>query len=187
MFSVAIQKEDTMQPINRFLKIVDAGNVRRFHTKPMVHDRNVAHHTFNMLLIADYAYDSVVPATMSRAILYHDLHEIYTGDIPHPLKHGNPFVKKAIKLAETEAELELGTHLHLSPEDEDILAYIDMLELLLHMIQEQMLGNQGNNQIIANAKLALANMRGSKIYVEVKVWANLNKLKNYLLEIHYAG
>ena len=139
--------------IDRFKMMIAGGQVTRFHTGLTIKENTVAQHTFNMLVIADNLYMGQPPDWLMRAILYHDLHEAITGDIPYPVKK-EPDVRLAIKALEHEVEEKFDLLVPLNPQQQDILKAIDMLEFLLYMSQEAMLGNRNNrvNIDLANAE-----------------------------------
>ena len=47
------------------------------------------------------------PERLAVLALYHDAHEVLTGDMPTPIKHNNPAIRDAYKAVETEANARL--------------------------------------------------------------------------------
>lgn len=137
---------------SQLLDRVKAGMVTRLHTQQTIADYTVANHTFNMLLLADWMYYGKPSLNLMRAILYHDLHELHTGDIPHPVKQ-IPFLKGPIEKYETEINsLMETTPPTLSPEEQQALQLIDLQELIMFISNEKELGNQTLNHIFDNAR-----------------------------------
>ena len=61
-------------------------SVMRAHTidNAVLKRQNLAHHTFNMLMLADLIMGIAMTYRLARAIMHHDLLEFHTGDVPAP-------------------------------------------------------------------------------------------------------
>lgn len=127
-----------------------ASTVTRFHTDPTIQDRTIGHHSFNMMLILDWAYNGHPPIGLLRACMLHDLHERYMGDIPYPIKK-NPGIEQKLKALEREFNRKLGIDYVLTEFEEQILNTIDMLEFIHYLVEEKRLGNQNNDAVFETA------------------------------------
>jgi 5'-deoxynucleotidase YfbR-like HD superfamily hydrolase len=103
-----------------------------------------------MLLIADYLTSNKLTPRLARAIMYHDLHELHLGDIPHPVKH-NPICKDQIAKLEHEIDLYMDLVIELTECERGVLKLADMLEFVLYLLQERRLGNRNNDHIFSHA------------------------------------
>lgn len=127
-------------------ELLKASSVQQFHTVETITIRTVAHHTFNMTLIADWAYNGKAPAELIRAILHHDLHKLYLGDIPYPIKC-DTIIAEALDSMEYKINEKMGI-LHELPNDlKRILILIGMLESLQFLVNERELGNTGLTEV----------------------------------------
>jgi 5'-deoxynucleotidase YfbR-like HD superfamily hydrolase len=83
-----------------------AGLVKRYHTWPVLREQTNAEHTLHILRIYDELF-GLSTINVVRAIMYHDMGEVRTGDAPFPVKSENPDLKAAYDRVETEHRLEL--------------------------------------------------------------------------------
>jgi len=112
----------------------DAANTQRYHTKRMLRTQTVGAHSFNMLLLLRQIEPEARPELI-WACVHHDLPEYFTGDIPAPMKQASTELKVLLE------ELESGlAPLHYAPdltvEEEALLKWIDLMELVLHCMEE---------------------------------------------------
>jgi 5'-deoxynucleotidase YfbR-like HD superfamily hydrolase len=136
--------------MNRFDMMIAGGMVDRFHTGQTITRRTVGQHTFNMLVIADEIFEGETPDWLSKAILYHDLHEVFTGDIPWPVKQ-RPALKEPIARMEEEINRQYGLYMGMDETQERIVKAIDMLEFLMYLTQERALGNTNHADLMERA------------------------------------
>lgn len=131
-----------------------AGDVQRFHTRPTIKEENIATHTFRMLVLADELYKGATPPIISKYILYHDLAEFHTGDIPYPVKQQLPGVREL----EDTANSALGiTVPRLDPEQMAVVKSLDMLSFIYYMKLEHSMGNTLNLDRMEVARTAFLN------------------------------
>jgi 5'-deoxynucleotidase len=126
---------------------------------------NVAEHSFHVALIA-HALGSIAREIFNRDInpdeavtyaLFHDATEVFTGDIPTPVKHHNPRILANFReieamaadrlLATVPAELQdsyrpLLSRKPANPELEKLLKAADLLDAYLKCISEMSAGNR---------------------------------------------
>lgn len=123
------------------LERIRAGRVKRFHTLETLGENTVGQHTFNMLIIADAAYEGNPPPTLMQGILYHDLPELYTGDTPYYTKRENHGFSTRLAELETRIKQLMGLTTNMTIEDKRVLRFIDLLEALSFIVAERALGN----------------------------------------------
>lgn len=79
-----------------------AGSVLRYHTWPTLQQQTVADHSFHVLRIYAAMFGPP-PEEVTWYILWHDLGEIATGDIPFPVKSQNWELKDTLDNLERDA------------------------------------------------------------------------------------
>jgi 5'-deoxynucleotidase YfbR-like HD superfamily hydrolase len=77
-------------PIHNTLQ---AGEVVRYHAVPTVKPQNIAHHSWNVAIIALYLWPDL-PRKLLVELIAHDVDEYWTGDIPYTVKRDNPEIKE---------------------------------------------------------------------------------------------
>lgn len=84
-----------MYDITKLENTLQAGAVQRYHATPMVASQSIAEHSWNVAIIymeLSRACKSTSDATIIDA-LFHDVAELYTGDVPFTVKREFPPVK----------------------------------------------------------------------------------------------
>ena len=138
MYKLATEKNE--MNTERYDLMIRASHTRRFHNGTTIKEQTVGQHTMNMLIIADTLYDGNPPAPLIRSIIYHDMHEAITGDIPWPMKRINLNVEREIRLVEKD----INTNHQWDVPDHPMLGPIDMLEFFSFICRERALGNKNN-------------------------------------------
>lgn len=155
------------------------GKVKRYHTLDTLKENTVGQHTFNMLIIADAVYKRAPPPTLMQAILYHDLHEVYTGDTPFYTKRDNPAFNNTLKELEHLINVRMSTCTSLTIEEGCILRFIDILEAISFLVDERMLGNVGVNGAYCTTSKLLISLYPDNLS---PVWQNLCGLHQDLMD-----
>jgi len=119
----------------------EAGQVMRGHAKQLHREYSVGIHTYNMLGLLEVLHPDP-SLRLYRAILWHDVPERFTGDIPTPVKKLVPEIKEGLKTLEQKMLKELGGEVPLSGDEGCWLKAIDMLELWLWCREEMAMGNK---------------------------------------------
>ena len=131
-----------------------AGQVHRYHTWPITGQQTIAEHTWQMLRI----YMCVAERYETHLIyhiVFHDIGEHYTGDIPYPVKSNNPKLKEQMDMLEQRS---LATQLDywnlvpmgtLTDRDKQFVKQIEMVEMAEFGMDQMCLGNI-HGTIIAN-------------------------------------
>lgn len=74
--------------ISKIKAVRKAGRVTRYHTHQLIHQEDVAQHTFNMMNLLMVLTHGNISHNLLLAALLHDQGEYITGDIPSPVKRG---------------------------------------------------------------------------------------------------
>jgi len=121
--------------------LLEAGRVRRLHTVPLIQHYDVAQHSWNMatLLLTLHPNPTL---NLLRAVLLHDAHERWTGDVPAPIKWDDPTLASALHRLEEKAQTALGIKINLDEGEQRWLRALDILELYLFCTDEMEMGNR---------------------------------------------
>ena len=117
----------------------DAAEVKRYHTQRTLRQQTIGAHSFNMLLLLD----QVAPGARKevwQAVMHHDLPELFTGDMPAPIKRLHPELKVVMQEAEEDL-VPLYRDLFLTVAEERLVKFCDTLELVLWCMEELRMGN----------------------------------------------
>lgn len=101
-------------------------------------------------------------AALLKAALYHDVAEHVTGDISAVTKWRFPDLSAAVSGIEEQVEKELGIDVALTKEEQSMLKFADMVDLVLCCTQEYSLGNT----------TAKAVVRRGLTYLEDRAWTS---------------
>lgn len=139
--------------MKNFLKLYEAGSVKRWHTWPTLKDQDLAAHSWGVAMIL-HQIDPYNPSLMVYA-LTHDLHEVDGGDIPYNAKKRFPALCDASLKQAQEFGDEHELWVPVTPEELHKLKWADMFELLLWCFRERELGNKRISIVIGRAYEAL--------------------------------
>jgi 5'-deoxynucleotidase YfbR-like HD superfamily hydrolase len=115
--------------------------VRRYHTAPVIRTQTVSEHSWAVAQLALW----VAPACRREvlvAALNHDLPELHTGDLPAPVKWDNPLLGDYLAKVEQTFHDDNGTHVTLTAEEQHLLKWCDMAELVAWCFEEFEMGNK---------------------------------------------
>jgi 5'-deoxynucleotidase YfbR-like HD superfamily hydrolase len=121
-----------------------AGLVKRYHTWPVIREQTVAEHTWHVLRIYDQIF-GLPSLNAIRAVIYHDVGEVKTGDAPFPVKRENSDMKAAYDRVEAIHRSKLLDGV--DPEDSTTvdehryLKICDLLEMWEYGVEERAKGN----------------------------------------------
>lgn len=156
--------------MKNFLKLYQAGAVKRWHTKVTIKEQDLAAHQWGVAMILMH----IAPnrSDLLKIALTHDLHESEAGDVPYPFKRKNSEVRNAYAKQEREFSDENGLPELDCGEDENLLKWCDMFELLLWCSREQLLGNVDiestlNVATAALLELGAPNDKAAELFKEV--------------------
>jgi 5'-deoxynucleotidase YfbR-like HD superfamily hydrolase len=121
----------------------EASHVERVHTIPHYGSYTVGQHCYDMLSLLFVLHDNP-SVRLIKAIMFHDLAERWTGDIPAPAKHAsNEFHLDIIGLEErikNSIDIFKDDEM-LTKEEQNWLITLDKLELLLWAKDQVAMGN----------------------------------------------
>jgi len=163
-----------------------AGQVKRYHTWPVLHPQSVGEHTWQTMRLYWELYGHVEPEVCAY-LLWHDAPELVTGDPPFPTKANNP----ALKAIYDEMEDAALTNMVGAERATEILDgvtslqrlrmkacdLIDMYEFGMH---ELAMGNRYGEPIVADTRAALLRLAqllpaSEQSIVEKRVGINYNR------------
>src|SRR5262249_20467298 len=124
-----------------------AGQIKRYHTWPTIGQQTVAEHTWHLLRIYMSVVSEINPAVCFR-IMFHDIGEHLTGDIPYPVKKENPSLRAEINALENRSyarQLDYWDALHhsitpITAEEETLMKQIEMMEMAEYGMEQVCLG-----------------------------------------------
>ena len=123
-----------------------SGAVTRFHTMRTLHKQTVAEHSWGVAAVLLWLHAPALPrAELLRAAMLHDMPEMDTGDIPAPAKWEHAELNAALDLAERAFHESHGTAAvlgALTEEEQELLKFADMAELVLYALSEATMGNR---------------------------------------------
>lgn len=133
-----------------------AARVIRCHTTPTIHRQSVGEHTFGALNIL-YTISHAPSPQLVRALLWHDVPEAITGDIPAPAKRYSSKFQEALGEAETAIIKEYDLHGELTETERQTLFYCDLMELAMFSAEEADFGNAAAPVLMRRALAAIEN------------------------------
>jgi len=154
--------------IDNLFEVVRGGTIKRYHTLETIGEQSVGAHSWGVAMILQYL-DPTVSKTAILKALTHDIAELYTGDIPAPVKWDNPALVKALKAIEIDYEKRLNINYSrkLLPKEAILFKQADMFELLFFCMRQRKMGNTNMNTVFSNGVEYLANQdlnkRGSNL------------------------
>ena len=138
--------------------IRNAGDVIRYHTRKVIHRQDVGNHSWNVARIYTERY-GIPRGEVYAYIIYHDVAEVVTGDIPFQIKRNVPEMKAACNQAELYAENSLKTPVfELTNLEHHQVKVCDLLEMREYAEIEVAYGNSYAIDIIQNIDTALREM-----------------------------
>lgn len=133
----------------------DAGAVKRYHTKRTLRVQSVAEHTFGMLMLVkqvleqhDEVYSEADVFWLYNAIMHHDLPELYTGDVPAPIKRAHPELGPLLDSIEKDLA-PLYRDDTVDPAFVGLIKWADRMELVLWGLEEFRMGNTYTTQLVS--------------------------------------
>jgi len=123
-----------------------AGEIRRYHTWPIIGQQTIGEHTWQLLRIYLTVTDKIDPHMVFH-IEFHDVGEHTTGDLPYPVKHDNPLLHGMIDGLEIQSQLRQFEYwdgfkqTFLSDEDKRFFKQIELIEMAEFGMGQVCLGN----------------------------------------------
>jgi 5'-deoxynucleotidase YfbR-like HD superfamily hydrolase len=125
----------------------NAADVQRYHVMRTIRTQTVGQHTFNMLMLIKQATEGqgYLPTDMLELyhrVMHHDLPELYTGDIPGPIKRAHPSLGPLLDEIEEDLQPVFRPDLgDLDPELAVLLKWADRVEGAMWAMEELRMGN----------------------------------------------
>ena len=141
--------------MNDLFNMIRGGAIKRYHTLEIIGEQSVASHSWGVAMILQYLNPNVSKEAILRA-LTHDVAELFTGDVPAPVKWANPDLVEVLKRIEDKYESDIGIGFKLSPEETALGKQADMFELLVFCVRQRRLGNTNMNEVFSNGVEYLA-------------------------------
>ena len=125
-------------------KRLRGGHVLRYHTRPeLIDGQNVAAHTWRTMVILQTLWPDISKNGLLY-MMYHDVAEAETGDMPATTKWKYPELNKMMGIVEREYEERIGLENFeaiLTKEEQDKCDVADKLELVFHCYRLMQQGN----------------------------------------------
>lgn len=140
-----IKAMETDGLVEAVLRLREAGKVERCHTLPISgrHGYTVGQHCYDMLSLL-VALHPDPRGALFKAVMYHDAHERWTGDIPGALKYLSKDLAHTMDEQKAKIDELLGFDVHmefLTVEEKKWLKALDRIEFLLWCEDQVHLGN----------------------------------------------
>jgi|TARA_R110000824_G_scaffold50752_7_gene141528 5'-deoxynucleotidase YfbR-like HD superfamily hydrolase len=132
-----------MKEFTLLIERLKGGHVTRYHTVPEIaNGQDVASHTWRAMIILTTLWPDISKNAIMN-MMWHDIPEAYTGDIPATTKWGYPKLATALERAEDIIvnQLEIWP-LDITEKEEHRIKVADMLELVLHCFRQMEMGNR---------------------------------------------
>ena len=147
--------------------MMNGAAVKRYHTVQIIGQETVAEHSFGVVMMVIALTEGKATNKLLKSALYHDLAEQITGDIPAPVKWQHPVLKTSLQIIEESFESTHSLQISLSEEEETVLKWADLLQLLLFCKSQRNIGNRNVNAIFARGVEATRSLphheKGSKL------------------------
>ncbi len=151
-----------------------AGGVKRYHTWPTLRTQTVADHSWHVMRIFLELFPDAVTMEVLTWILWHDVAEVGTGDIPFPLKSRYPELKSIMDDIGTEVTDNMGiVWPELTDRQRALIKICDLLEMYQWGIDEVMMGNQYARPIVEDTLAAAQTLAATEEVLD-EFWAYTN-------------
>jgi 5'-deoxynucleotidase YfbR-like HD superfamily hydrolase len=123
-----------------------SGQLKRYHTWPIIGQQTVAEHCWQILRIYLSVVDKI-DSHMVQHIMFHDIGETFIGDLPYPVKSENPKLKEQLDPMELNSQLMQldywGTFrsVMLTEQDRVLFKQIELTEMAEFGLDQLCLGN----------------------------------------------
>lgn len=144
----------------------EAYAVKRFHCVPQHGQNTVGQHTVDMLSLLFVLYPGEPRMNLVKAVMFHDVPERWTGDIPAPAKRANGELGRHIHDLDRRVLKSLGLQFKLTPEEMIWLHALDRLECFLWARDQQAMGNVAANAVAGDLLASFASSPLPKPIVE---------------------
>lgn len=149
-----------------------AGSIVRYHNRPTAQRQTVGEHTWRVLVIYTELY-GMPRAEVYKHIIYHDVPEIVTGDIPFMPKREFPQLKQVLHHIELDYIPNILDYSlpEITKEEKTQIKTADLLEMMFFAVDDVKMGCQFSTDIVFNIIEALGGYGYGKElwdYIEAK-------------------
>lgn len=170
--------EERVSLHNMMMFIRDGGQVRRWHTWPIIKEDTVAAHSFGVAWLCVLMYNFKPSVELLLAAMQHDLAEYAVGDMPAQVKLDDD-MNRAMNVLEDRAIEKAGMpRFPLTEEERLVLIFADKLEALWFMVQERKLGNRNTSLVVHRTHIYLG-----KLLAQLTTNSVRNNARNLLDEL----
>jgi 5'-deoxynucleotidase YfbR-like HD superfamily hydrolase len=142
MHTLDASKATGLEDVQWLNDVFAGGNVKRHHNYPILDRQSVAEHTWRMIVIYDRLWPNELTIETLRKILYHDVSEYKTGDVPANTKWRSPELANELARLQREDDDRLGISIQVSDEEFNRVKFCDRLELMIFALEQRRLGNR---------------------------------------------
>jgi 5'-deoxynucleotidase YfbR-like HD superfamily hydrolase len=193
-----------MNELNELIHVIHAfTSVRRYSNKTLIKDENIAEHSSLVGIICTYLYDNLESVSQNAINLdkllahciYHDMDEIFTGDILNPVKYFTPEIKSGVdeyankaisKFSEVSGISSIMRYTdksNLNIDKQFLLKLSDIISVFIKFRIENQLGNRMLNIDYKNVKSAIINHHNKYLDVSsVSKSTNLNNITKLIID-----
>lgn len=139
-------------------RLREASKVERSHTMPHHGSYTIGQHSFDMLTLLVSLYPDCRRELM-LAVMFHDIAERWTGDIPSPAKFSDGEFGKRLAQIEQRVLRRLGLVINLDEMERFWLKGLDVVEYVLWAKEQLSMGNQNVHASLVNSLRWLSNNR----------------------------
>lgn len=154
-----------MHPAARVTYLREASNVERSHTLPHHGSYSVGKHSYDAVMLL-LALKPDASLNLVKAVLYHDLGERFSGDMPSPAKTHDGELSRRLDRFEEKARDFLTLGVKLDSEERRWVHAVDKVEFLLWCKDQLALGNMNAAAAIGNLLSALNHSDLPQVVVE---------------------
>lgn len=162
-----------------------AGLIQRYHMWPVLRRQTVAEHTWHLMRIYRELFGTP-PVNVWEYILYHDVDEMGTGDVPYQVKRSNPQLADLLREAGERWMDRVGLpHTLLAEAQREKVKLADLIEMAEYGVDEYMSGNRLAWPIVLSTfeDVCRRTRQSTKLSADEQdaVFRHLNRLRNFLL------
>lgn len=123
-----------------------AGQLRRYHTWPIIGEQTIAEHTWNVMRIYMSVCEDIDPKVVYY-IQFHDIGENAVGDLPFPVKRDNQSLKEVVDNIEDISRVmqleywDAFREVFLGEENKTLCKSIELIEMAEFGLDQMNLGN----------------------------------------------
>lgn len=161
--------------------VINGGQVRRWHTWPVIKEDSVAAHSFGVAWWCILIYNFRPGVFLLMAALQHDLTEFATGDMPAQVKLDEDLGRAMGVLEQRSLDLSGMPLAALTEEEQLVLVFADKLDGITCMVRERRFGNRTTGLVVHRTQIYLGTMLGK--FKSEPLRNNAEKLLNVMVQL----